>query len=79
VIDAAGTTESLQQCIHLAKPGARMILLATYWGGMQIPGFDLCMKEINVIPAAQYNRLGPRATSTSPRQFSPATRALPGH
>ena len=52
-------TESLQQCIHLAKPGGRMILLATYWGGMQIPGFDLCMKEIDVIPAAQYNRLGP--------------------
>jgi 2-desacetyl-2-hydroxyethyl bacteriochlorophyllide A dehydrogenase len=59
VIDAAGTTESLQQCIHLAKPGARMILLATYWGGMQIPGFDLCMKEVNVIPSAQYNRQGP--------------------
>jgi 2-desacetyl-2-hydroxyethyl bacteriochlorophyllide A dehydrogenase len=59
VIDAAGTTESLQQCIHLAKPGARMILLATYWGGMQLPGFDLCMKEIDVIPAAQYNRQGP--------------------
>ena len=59
VIDAAGTTESLQQCIHLAKPGARMILLATYWGGMQIPGFELCMKEVNVIPSAQYNRQGP--------------------
>ena len=59
VVDAAGTAESLQQCINLAKPGARMILLATYWGGMQIPGFDLCMKEINVIPSAQYNRLGP--------------------
>ena len=59
VIDAAGTTESLQQCIDLAKPGARMILLATYWGGMQMPGFELCMKEVTVIPAAQYNRLGP--------------------
>jgi threonine dehydrogenase-like Zn-dependent dehydrogenase len=59
VIDAAGTTESLQQCIDLAKPGARMILLATYWGGLQMPGFELCMKEITVIPAAQYNRLGP--------------------
>ena len=59
VIDAAGTTESLQQCIELAKPGARMLLLATYWGGMQMPGFELCMKEVTVIPAAQYNRLGP--------------------
>ena len=59
VIDAAGTTQSLQQCIQLAKPGARMVLLATYWGGIEIPGFDLCMKEINVIPAAQYSRLGP--------------------
>jgi 2-desacetyl-2-hydroxyethyl bacteriochlorophyllide A dehydrogenase len=59
VVDAAGTTESLQQCIDLAKPGARMILLATYWAGMQLPGFEVCMKEVNIIPAAQYNRLGP--------------------
>ena len=24
-----------------------------------MPGFDLCMKEINIVPAAQYNRQGP--------------------
>jgi threonine dehydrogenase-like Zn-dependent dehydrogenase len=38
VIDAAGTTEALQQCIELAKPGARLILLATYWSGLQLRG-----------------------------------------
>jgi 2-desacetyl-2-hydroxyethyl bacteriochlorophyllide A dehydrogenase len=59
VVDAAGNTESLQQCIDLAKPGARLILLATYWQGMQLPGFEVCMKEVTIIPAAQYNRAGP--------------------
>jgi threonine dehydrogenase-like Zn-dependent dehydrogenase len=59
VVDAAGTTESLQQCIDLAKPGARLILLATYWQGLQLPGFEVCMKEVTIVPAAQYNRQGP--------------------
>lgn len=59
VIDAAGTTSALERCVQLAKPGGRMILLGTYWEGMSLPGFELCMKEIDIIPSAQYNRSGP--------------------
>ena len=60
VIDAAGTTDALQQCVTLARAGARLGLLATYWdGNLQLNGFEVCMKEITVIPASQYNRVGP--------------------
>jgi len=58
VIDAAGTVSALEQCVALGRPGARLLLLGTYWEGMTLPGLDLCMKEINVIPASMYNRAG---------------------
>lgn len=58
VVDAAGTVSALEQCVSLGRPGARLLLLGTYWEGMTLPGLELCMKEINVIPASMYNRVG---------------------
>jgi len=58
VIDAAGTTSSLQQAVRLCKPKATLLLVATYWDGMVLPGMDLCMKEIKVITAAMYSQHG---------------------
>jgi threonine dehydrogenase-like Zn-dependent dehydrogenase len=54
VIEAAGTRAALEQAVALARPGGRLLLLATYWSGMELPGFALCMKEVNVIPASMY-------------------------
>lgn len=59
VIDAAGTTAALEQCVALGRPNARLVLLGTYWDGMALNGLELCMKEIDVIPASMYNRAGP--------------------
>ncbi len=58
VIDAAGTKSSLERCVELARPGGRLLLLATYWEGMELPGIALCMKELNVIPAQMYGAAG---------------------
>lgn len=58
VIDAAGTSESVAHCVRLAKPGSTVVLLATYWGGLEIPAFNLCGKEVSLVPAAQYSRAG---------------------
>ncbi len=58
VVDAAGTTSSLERCVELARPGGRLLLLATYWEGMQLPGIALCMKELDVIPASMYGAAG---------------------
>ena len=54
VIDAAGTNDALAAAVRLARPGAVMMLLATYWGRMELPGTELSMKEIDVIPAIMY-------------------------
>jgi threonine dehydrogenase-like Zn-dependent dehydrogenase len=60
VIDAAGTTESVAHCVRIAKPGASVVMLATYWGGLEVPAFDLCGKEVSLVPASQYSRDGDR-------------------
>lgn len=59
VVDAVGTSASLDQSIALARPGARLLMLGTFWGGVEINGLALCMKEIEMIPSMQYNRSGP--------------------
>ena len=58
VIDAAGTTSSLEQAVRLCKPKATLLLVATYWDGMVLPGMEVCMKEIQIIPAAMYSQHG---------------------
>lgn len=59
VVDAAGTRPALETALALCRPGARLLLLATYWSGFELPGFALCMKEIDVVPASMYGRAGP--------------------
>ena len=56
VVDAAGTTAALEQAASLARARARLVLLGTYWAGVEMPGFMLCGKEIDVMPAMMYSR-----------------------
>jgi len=58
VVDCAGSPSALARAVALCRPGGRMLLLATYWNGMEIPGIPLCMKEIQVVPSSLYSRVG---------------------
>ncbi len=58
VIESAGTDSALDSAVAMARPGGRVVLLATYWQGMKMPGFPLCMKELKVIPSSMYSRDG---------------------
>ncbi|MEZ4217195.1 MAG: alcohol dehydrogenase catalytic domain-containing protein [Myxococcota bacterium] len=58
VVDAAGTASALAHAVALARPGATLLLLASYWEGLELPGFLLCMKEVRVVPAIMYGRRG---------------------
>jgi threonine dehydrogenase-like Zn-dependent dehydrogenase len=55
VIDCAGTAEALEQAVRLCRPGGTLVLLASYWGGMTLPGFALCLKEIRIVPSSLYD------------------------
>jgi threonine dehydrogenase-like Zn-dependent dehydrogenase len=59
VIDAAGTASALEKAVEMSAPRARLICVATYWEGMTLPGFLLCLKEVTVYPASLYGREGP--------------------
>ncbi|MGH0031412.1 MAG: zinc-dependent alcohol dehydrogenase [Myxococcota bacterium] len=56
VVDAAGNAGALQQAVAHCRPGGRLLLVASYWEGLELPGFALCMKEIDVLPASMYGR-----------------------
>ncbi len=58
VVDAAGTSAALEQAVSLCRSGGTLLLLGTYWEGMTLPGFALCLKEIRVIPSSMYSRSG---------------------
>ncbi len=58
VIDAAGTKDALETCLQLCKPGGTLLLLATYWEGLELNGFLLSMKEVRVIASSMYSRHG---------------------
>jgi threonine dehydrogenase-like Zn-dependent dehydrogenase len=58
VVDAAGNRQALEQATTLCRPGGTLLLVATYWDGLELPGFALCMKEVNVVPASMYGREG---------------------
>jgi threonine dehydrogenase-like Zn-dependent dehydrogenase len=56
VIECAGTESALQTCGEIAKPGAALLLLSSYWDGLSLPGFIIMLKELRVQPSSMYGR-----------------------
>ncbi|MEZ5573949.1 MAG: alcohol dehydrogenase catalytic domain-containing protein [Halioglobus sp.] len=58
VIECAGTTSALKQAARLCKPGGTILLLATYWDGVELPAFEVSMKGLTIIASFMYSRQG---------------------
>jgi threonine dehydrogenase-like Zn-dependent dehydrogenase len=58
VVDAAGSESSFARAAELARPGGRIALVGSYWTPVAFPGFALCLKEVDVLPASMYGRAG---------------------
>ena len=58
VVDCAGTSASLAECVGFAKPGGTLLLLATYWEGLTLPGFEVTGKQLKIVTSASYARHG---------------------
>jgi len=56
VIECAGSADALQKTCELAKPGAKLLLLSSYWEGLSLPGFIVMLKELQVHPSSMYGR-----------------------
>jgi 2-desacetyl-2-hydroxyethyl bacteriochlorophyllide A dehydrogenase len=60
VIEAAGTSAAIAQAVERCRPGGTIVMLGSYWDGdVAVPGQALCMKEISLVPASMYGRVGP--------------------
>jgi threonine dehydrogenase-like Zn-dependent dehydrogenase len=59
VIECAGTSESMADAARLARPGATVLMLATYWEGLTVPAFEVAGKELRVVGSASYASNGP--------------------
>jgi 2-desacetyl-2-hydroxyethyl bacteriochlorophyllide A dehydrogenase len=60
VVEAAGTASALAEAVRLCRPGGRVVLLASYWdGAVELPAMEVTMKEVTLVPASMYGRVGP--------------------
>ncbi|HLY82588.1 MAG TPA: alcohol dehydrogenase catalytic domain-containing protein [Acidimicrobiales bacterium] len=69
VVDAAGTTSSLARAVELCRPGGRIVMVGNYWDPVEMPS-AVCFREIDLVPASMYSRVGPS------RDFDVATAIL---
>lgn len=58
VVECAGNSAALQQAARLCKPGATILLLATYWDGVALPAFEVSMKALKIQASFMYDRQG---------------------
>src|SRR5262245_22121871 len=74
VVDAAaaGRKSALARAVGLAAPGGKLLLVASYWDGLELVGHRLCLKEIDVVPSSLYGWAG------ESRDFDVAARVLAG-
>jgi hypothetical protein len=60
VIEAAGTASALAEAADRCRPGGTIVLLGSYWdGSVEMPGLAIGMKELTIVPAVMYGRVGP--------------------
>ena len=58
VIDCAGTDQSMLKAVNLCKPGGTILLLASYWGGLNLPAGEIMTKEIRILSSMAQARQG---------------------
>ncbi len=58
VVECAGTSAALKKAARLCKPGATILLLATYWDGVMLPAFEVSMKALKIYASFMYDRQG---------------------
>jgi threonine dehydrogenase-like Zn-dependent dehydrogenase len=57
-IDCAGTPSAGAECCERLHPNGTLVLLAAFWGKLELPGFTTCAKELAVVASTMYGRLG---------------------
>jgi len=54
VVEAAGTSSALVQAVSLCEKGGSVAIPATYWNPIQLPGMEMGMREVSLVPSITY-------------------------
>jgi threonine dehydrogenase-like Zn-dependent dehydrogenase len=73
VVECAGSDSALKQAVELCRPNGRLLLLGTYWDGVDFPITATAMKEVTIYTAMMY------AISGVGRDFDLAAALLSGN
>jgi threonine dehydrogenase-like Zn-dependent dehydrogenase len=58
VVECAGTSAALARAARLCRPGGTILLLATYWEGVELPAFEVSTKALRLYASFMYDRQG---------------------
>ena len=59
VVECAGTDKAVNTAVKLCRPGGKVLILGTHWGGLPLPQVLVMMKEITVVSSFMYAYNGP--------------------
>ncbi len=59
VVEAAGTGSALADAVKKCRPGGKIVILGSYWEPVELPGIEISMKEVTLVPSSMYGRYGP--------------------
>lgn len=59
VVEAAGTSSALADAVKKCRPGGKVVILGSYWEPVELPGIEISMKEVTLVPSSMYGRHGP--------------------
>lgn len=54
VFDCAGTNDSAAESVRLCRAAGKLQMLATYWGGLTLPAYEVSGKELRIFSSANY-------------------------
>lgn len=58
VVECAGSDSAVNQAVQLCRPNGKLLLLGTYWDGLNFPHFVVAQKGLTLIGAMMYGNSG---------------------
>jgi threonine dehydrogenase-like Zn-dependent dehydrogenase len=58
VVECAGTSSAVNESVGLCRPNGRLLLLGTYWDGLDFPHYAVAQKGLTVFATVMYARSG---------------------
>jgi threonine dehydrogenase-like Zn-dependent dehydrogenase len=58
VVECAGSENAVNEAVELCRPNGRLLLLGTYWDGLNFPHYAVAQKDLTLFATMMYARSG---------------------